>query len=104
MLHAVAGTICAVYLILSGMGRFVEEAYRGEPQTKVIFGLRLYQWAAIGTVILGAAIMTYGGTTPLSTPAFTVAILPLAIGCGLVAWFVCGVDFPESSHRFARLT
>jgi prolipoprotein diacylglyceryltransferase/protein-S-isoprenylcysteine O-methyltransferase Ste14 len=104
MLHAVAGTICAVYLILSGMGRFVEEAYRGEPQTKVIFGLRLYQWAAIGTVILGAAVMTYGGSTPLSPPAFTVAILPLAIGCGLVAWFVCGVDFPESSHRFARLT
>src|SRR5450759_1460353 len=24
-----------VYLILSGMGRFVEEAYRGEPQTPV---------------------------------------------------------------------
>lgn len=103
-LHVPASTICSAYLILSGVGRFVEEAYRGEPQTKVIDGLRFYQWTAIGTVILGAAIMPLGGNAPLTAPVFHFASLPLAIACGLVAWFVCGVDFPESSHRFARLT
>lgn len=103
-LHAAASTVCAVYLILSGMGRFVEEAYRGEPQTKVIRGLRFYQWAALGTGILGAVAMTCRGTAPLNTPVFSVSASPLALGCGLVAWFVCGVDFPESTSRFARLT
>ena len=103
-LHVAASTICAMYLILSGTGRFVEEAYRGEPQTKVIRGLRLYQWAAIGTVTLGAVVMTYRGSTPLAPPSLNVAMLPLAVACGLGAWFVCGVDFPESSRRFARLT
>ena len=32
--RASAAFLCGVYLLLSGLGRFVEEAYRGEPQTR----------------------------------------------------------------------
>jgi prolipoprotein diacylglyceryltransferase len=43
LLHTTAAMVGGVYLILSGIGRFVEEAYRGEPQTPVLWGLRLYR-------------------------------------------------------------
>ena len=41
-----------------GLGRFVEEAYRGEVQTPFLFGLRLYQWMAILSIVLGAICTT----------------------------------------------
>ena len=103
-LHVEAAFLCGVYLLLSGCGRFVEEAYRGEPQTRVIGGLRFYQWIAIVCVVAGAAITCLRDTAPLSISQFRFSSVGLAIGCGLLAWFVSGVDFPESSRRFARLT
>ncbi|HEX9108850.1 MAG TPA: prolipoprotein diacylglyceryl transferase family protein, partial [Longimicrobiales bacterium] len=42
--------VVGVYLIGNGLARFVEEAYRGEPQTPVLGRLRLYQWLAIAAV------------------------------------------------------
>ncbi len=103
-LHSSSTMICGVYLLLSGAGRFVEEAYRGEPQTKIVGRLRLYQWIAILTAVGGAAV-TAVYSTPVAQiyPLRTGAIL-LAMGCSAVAWFVTGIDFPESSRRFARLT
>jgi hypothetical protein len=103
-LHCSVTLICGMYLVLSGIGRFVEEAYRGEPQTLILGGLRFYQWLAIGTVISGAVITT-ARNAPV-TPALSLVNvdLPLALACGLAAWFVTGIDFPESSRRFARLT
>jgi prolipoprotein diacylglyceryltransferase len=103
-LHSSATLIAGVYLILSGVGRFVEEAYRGEPQTKVAFGLRLYQWIAILTVVAGAIVTTVKGAPMPQTLQFNFSSLALAAGCGVITWFVTGVDFPESSRRFARLT
>jgi prolipoprotein diacylglyceryltransferase len=44
--------ICGVYGIGNGVSRFVEEAYRGEPQTLIVRGLHLYQWIAMGSVVL----------------------------------------------------
>jgi len=96
--------IAGVYLILSGAGRFVEEAYRGEPQTKIPFGLRLYQWIAIVTVVSGAVVTTVNAGPLPHGFDLHVSILLLAVACGAMAWFVTGVDFPESSRRFARLT
>ncbi len=90
--------------MLSGLGRFVEEAYRGEPQTSVVAGLRLYQWIAIVSVIVGAFLTT------ITTAPLTISPLPhgssifVASACGFLAWFVTGVDFPDSNRRFARLT
>jgi len=57
-LHASLSLIAGLYLILTGLARFVEEAYRGEPQTPVYAHLRLYQWVAIASVAVGAVITT----------------------------------------------
>jgi len=104
LLHVPAAPVGGIYLILSGAGRFVEEAYRGEPQTPVIRGLRLYQWIAVATVVLGAAITTVHGTPLPPSPALHASSLLVAIVCGIGAWLLTGVDFPESNRRFARLT
>jgi membrane-associated phospholipid phosphatase/protein-S-isoprenylcysteine O-methyltransferase Ste14 len=103
-LHAACTLIFGVYLLLCGVGRFAEEAYRGEPQTLSILGLHIYQWTAIATVAAGAAITTVSSSPmpPIAPPRVT--SLLLALGCGAVSWFVTGMDFPESSRRFARLT
>ncbi|MBT8338109.1 MAG: prolipoprotein diacylglyceryl transferase [Gemmatimonadetes bacterium] len=42
MLGAADLLIVGVYFMLSGIARFVEESYRGEPQTPHVAGLRLY--------------------------------------------------------------
>lgn len=104
LLHAPSAMVGGIYLILSGAGRFVEEAYRGEPQTPVLGGLRLYQWVAVATLILGALITSVKNSSPSPPPAFHVASIFVALGCGIGAWFLTGVDFPESNRRFARLT
>jgi hypothetical protein len=103
-LQSSAPLICGVYLLLSGAGRFVEEAYRGEPQTMTVGGLRLYQWIAILTVIAGAALTSVHGEAMPRSFALSASSILVAIGCSAAAWFVTGVDFPESSRRFARLT
>ncbi len=55
-LHAPLNVVGGVYFILNGLGRFCEEAYRGEPQTPIYARLRLYQWVALAQVIAGALI------------------------------------------------
>ena len=70
-LNAPCTLICGIYLLLSSAGRFVEEAYRGEPQTATIAGLHLYQWIAVCMSIAGAVV-----TTVNSSPA--TALDPLA--------------------------
>jgi len=104
LLHTRAAMVGGVYLILSGIGRFVEEAYRGEPQTPILWGLRLYQWIAIVSVLLGAAITTLVRTPQTPAPILHLSSVLVALVCGIAAWFVSGVDFPESSRRFARLS
>ena len=102
-LHVSCGMVCGVYLILSGMFRFVEENLRGEPQTPVHFGLRLYQWISIASIIAGAVITTLH-TPPMPAFHFHPGAVYVALACGFAGWFVSGVDFPESNRRFARLT
>jgi prolipoprotein diacylglyceryltransferase len=103
-LHASLPLIAGLYLILMGTGRFVEEAYRGEPQTPVLGGLRLYQWLSIAAVLIGVGLTALPGpaaagqVAPAMEPVVTAAIF------GVLCWFALGVDFPESNHRFARLT
>ncbi len=104
LLHVNAAMIGGIYLILSGLGRFVEEAYRGEPQTPILRGLRLYQWIALMTVVAGAIVTTCTSAPVPTRPQFDSSMVPVAVICALAAWFVTGVDFPESNRRFARLT
>ena len=103
-LHASAAFLCGIYLLLSGCGRFVEEAYRGEPQTRILAGLRFYQWIAIICVPAGAALTCVHNSPLIFLSPPRIVSVSLALACGLLAWFVSGVDFPESSRRFARLT
>ena len=98
-LHLIAG----LYLILCGLGRFVEEAYRGEPQTPILARLRVYQWLAIGTVVVGALLTALGTGAPAPAPQFSLDSFLPAIGFGAMCWFALGVDFPNANRRFARL-
>jgi protein-S-isoprenylcysteine O-methyltransferase Ste14 len=92
------------YLMASGITRFVEESYRAEPQTRVVGGLRIYQWMAIGSLLAG--VLSTLLPVEARAPGFVVpsaALLGSALGMALLAWFMMGVDFPASSRRFARL-
>ena len=95
--------IGGVYLILTGIGRFCEEAWRGEPQTLVVAGLRLYQWIAIGTVLGGAAITALVHAGNAAPPEFAPIELAVAAVFGGLSALALGVDFPASDRRFARL-
>jgi protein-S-isoprenylcysteine O-methyltransferase Ste14 len=91
------------YLILIGLGRFVEEHYRGEPQTAWVAGLRLYQWLAIGFVAIGAGITAVAGPpTPVPVLPGLDAVPALAL-VAVVTYVAFGVDFPAANRRFSRL-
>ncbi len=95
--------IAGMYLILNGMGRFVEESFRGEPQTPVFGKLRLYQVMSIFSVLAGI-IFTMIRTEVVLPPAHFNWSPVFAAACfGLFTWFALGVDFPNSNRRFARL-
>jgi len=102
-LHAPLHLIGGVYLILNGAGRFVEECYRGEPQTPIYAKLRLYQWVAVASLLIGAAVTALGTGGPAPTPALHAPSLLAGLGFGIVTWFALGVDFPRSNARFSRL-
>ena len=101
-LHVAAPLLCGVYLMLSGLGRFVEESYRGEPGTLVVAGLRIYQWIAAGTLIAGAALTALPGIRVAGLGLDRASVLAAAIFAAFT-WIAYGVDFPEKRFRFARL-
>ena len=95
--------IAGIYGIGSGVSRFIEEGYRGEPQTPNFLGLRLYQWLAVETIIVGAVLTTFSSPAP-PTLRFSIEDFVLALAfAGLVA-AAMGVDSPESNRPLARLT
>ena len=102
-LRVEAHFLCGIYLVLSGLGRFVEESYRGEPQTPIVLGLRMYQWIAIGTLIAGAVITAVARSATLPSPHLDARSVGAAAGFALVTWLALGVDFPGSRRRFGRL-
>lgn len=105
LVGASIGLIGGLYLILAGVSRFVEESYRGEPQTPIVGKLRLYQWTAIAAVVAGIGLTSLGGP-PAPHPSDWLGPLSLAIAVafGLVTTAAMGVDFPESRRRYARLS
>jgi len=95
--------IAGLYLILTSLGRFVEEAYRGEVQTPNIKSLHLYQWAAIVSVIVGILMTVIQIEPQVINPGFSwESVLGAAIS-GFFVFFAMGVDFPYSNVRFSRL-
>lgn len=97
------GVIAGAYLILSGLGRFVEEHYRGEPQTRVIGGLRFYQWLALGSLLAGAVLITIPSSPAPGLHAVAAGAIATALIAGIAGVVAYGVDFPDSNRRFSRL-
>lgn len=95
--------LVGAYLVLMGLTRFVEEAWRGEPQTPIHAGLRLYQWVSLACVALGAAFTCIPGSAPAPAPNASVEGLFATGAFVVVTLLVASVDFPESKRRFARL-
>lgn len=95
--------IAGIYLMFNGLARFVEESYRGEPQTPIAGGLRLYQWLALASFALGAYMTTVVSTAVKPEIIFSAGQLVYAASIGLLTFFAMGVDFPLSNKRFARL-
>ena len=96
--------VIGTFLMFGGIARFVEESYRGEPQTPTIAGLHSYQWLAIASLVAGIVCTTL---TPVPGPAgFMVPDARLvwaAIAVAVAGGFAMGVDFPASNRRFSRL-
>jgi prolipoprotein diacylglyceryltransferase len=101
--HISSSFIFGLYLILTGLGRFVEEAYRGESQTMILKGLRLYQWTAIVSVIVGIIMTTIRLEPVIISPGFNWESVLVAVLSGFFLFFAMGVDFPNSNVRFSRL-
>lgn len=100
-----AAVLVGVYLICNGLGRFVEESYRGEVQTSVRAGLRIYQWAALASVFLGA-VFTCLPSSKLELVHTSIALngwICAFIG-GIFSAFLLSMDFPKSNRRFSRLS
>lgn len=95
--------IFGLYLILNGIGRFVEEAYRGEVQTPVHKGLRLYQWTAVISVVFGIVFTLFRVEIPVLDPGLGWKTFLAAFLGGIFLVFAMGVDFPNSNRRFSRL-
>jgi protein-S-isoprenylcysteine O-methyltransferase Ste14/membrane-associated phospholipid phosphatase len=95
--------IAGLYLILNGLGRFVEESFRGEPQTALFGKLRLYQWLAIASVVAGLLFTTVHHSLLPPTIQFDMKVFFASLFFGLCTWFAMGVDFPNSNKRFSRL-
>jgi hypothetical protein len=102
-LHAPLAFIAGVYLLLAGFSRFVEEHFRGEPQTRIVYGMRLYQWLALATSFAGAAMMAC--VSPPAPPIIGVGAIEIgvALAAGVIAHVAYGVDVPSSNRRFSRL-
>lgn len=101
--HAPSAFVGGAYLILAGLGRFVEESYRGEPQTPIYAGLRLYQWVSLGSVIAGAILTAVARGPAMPTPAVDARLVGIALGLGALNMIAFGVDFPASGRRLSRL-
>ena len=95
--------IFGLYLILTSLGRFVEEAFRGEVQTPILGGLHLYQWTAIIALIIGIILTTIQVEPVNINPGFSWESVFVAFMSGLFVFFAMGVDFPYSNARFSRL-
>jgi hypothetical protein len=94
----------SAYLVLTGLGRFVEEGKRGEPQTPVWRGLSLYQWLCVGLVFAGMAVTflpSAGALPDPVSPGWGGVAIAASVSMLRVVWL--SLDWPWSGWRFSRL-
>lgn len=101
--HADMATLAGGYLVLSTCARFMEEGYRGEPQTVRWWGLPIYQWLAIGCLLGGITLTMLPAPVAPVLGVWSARPLVYAMPIGLLVWVAMGVDFPESNRRMSRL-
>jgi|GEM_PF-1832419 len=77
--------------------------YRGEVQIAIVKGLRLYQWTAILSVLVGIAMTLNQIQAIHHMSAYNTDALTAAFIGGRFVFFAMGVDFPQSNARFSRL-
>jgi protein-S-isoprenylcysteine O-methyltransferase Ste14 len=102
--RASAGFACGMYLVLSSLARFAEEQYRGEPQTRRVYGLAIYQWLCIAMLLAGIFVCSPAGVALPAPRSPGAAGVVLAVVAGVLAALFMSVDFPDSTRRFSRLT
>jgi len=95
--------ITGMYLILNGLSRFVEEHFRGEPQTPYFWGMRVYQWLALASIVAGGLFTCLKTLETLQFQG-NIQSLWVALGFGVLTTIAYGVDFPKSNQRFSRLS
>lgn len=97
--------IPSLYLILQGVTRFIEEYYRGEPQTPIFSKLKLYQWLSILQIFTGILFMFLPNNENIQFKwnYRSNFILPSLISSLITGVAYC-VDFPLSNWRFSRLS
>lgn len=105
MVGSQSANVISVYLILSSLARFVEETYRGEPQTPRLAGLNIYHWFSIVGLIVGT-VFTMIPSENIAFAGFPTdpVIWAGAMAFGILVAFIMSVDLPKSSRRFSRLT
>jgi protein-S-isoprenylcysteine O-methyltransferase Ste14 len=97
--------IIGLYLMLTGIERFAEDAYRGEKQTKIARGLKENQWIAIVALIMGILITTIPGSVALQPEGIPNLQFFISVFFGgLITAFAMSMDFPKSNLRFSRLS
>lgn len=99
------GLIAGLYFALAGLSRFIEEAYRGEPQTRRFCKLSEYQWYAVG-LLLAAFVLWLNPSSmiPAPAPVWWSHASWVAFPVGLIYAFAMSMDFPDSHRRYSRLT
>ena len=97
--------IVGLYLGLTGIERFAEDALRAERQTRWHGPLRENQWIAIGALLAGMAISAVPSGVLIPRGPDLGPALPLAILLGgLTTAFALSTDFPKSNLRYSRLS
>jgi prolipoprotein diacylglyceryltransferase len=104
-LHAALPFIVGLHFVLMGLLRFTEETYRGEPQTPRSYGMAVYHWMAIASVLAGIGVSCFrGAAAPAPVWPPSAPVLAAALAAGFIFWAAMGVDLPQSQRRFARLS
>jgi hypothetical protein len=97
--------VIGLYLVLSGIERFAEDAFRGEKQTRWQGPLRENQWIAGAAVVVGGLISAVpsdvAGVAGFRSDA---ALIAAVVAGGLITALALSMDFPTSRVRFSRLS
>lgn len=96
--------ITGMYFVLSSLARFVEEQYRGEPQTRRIFGLAVYQWLAIVLFVAGIVFSMFDSLPAYPALALNRIGVLTSLAAGGFAAVCMSVDWPHSQRPLSRLT